>query len=189
MMLAADYILDIGPGAGLKGGQIVNRGDSKTFKKQAQGITSDYLNGTLQIKIPTKRRTGKRQELKLSGAKGNNLKNLNVVFPLGKFICITGVSGSGKSSLVRETLYPILHNHVYKTKHDILPYRSIAGLKHIDKVIEIDQSPIGRTPRSNPATYTGIMTDIRRIFAELSGVESAGLQNWALFFQCAGGTL
>lgn len=187
MMLAADYIVDIGPGAGLKGGKIINSGNGATFKKQAQGITSDYLNGTLEIKIPAQRRKGNGQVLKLMGAKGNNLKDLTVAFPLGKFICVTGVSGSGKSSLVRETLYPILHNHVYKTHHEVLPYQKIVGLKQIDKIIEIDQSPIGRTPRSNPATYTGVMTDIRKIFANLTESKVRGYKIGRFSFNVKGG--
>lgn len=166
MMMAADYVVDLGPGAGVNGGEIVAQGDPQTFLAQGS-ITADYLSDRKMIEVPKTRRKGSGETLVLKGASGNNLKNLSATFPLGKLICVTGVSGSGKSSLINGTLYPILKRQFYRSNAPILPYKNIKGLEHLDKVIEIDQSPIGRTPRSNPATYTGVFTEIRNLFAQL----------------------
>jgi excinuclease ABC subunit A len=154
IMMAADYLVDIGPKAGFHGGRIVAQGKPATMLK-LDTITADYLNGHRKIPLQNERRMGNGKMLEITGAKGNNLKNVNVQFPLGKFIVVTGVSGSGKSTLINETLYPILSHHAYGSKGVPLEYKKIKGLENIDKVIEIDQSPIGRTPRSNPATYCG----------------------------------
>lgn len=166
IMLAADHIIDMGPGAGALGGEIVAAGKYEEILK-ADSLTSKYLDGRLKIEVPKKRREGNGEAITLIGATGHNLKNVSVSFPLGKLICVTGVSGSGKSSLINSTLYPILRHHVYGSRKKPLPYQTIEGLKLIDKVIEIDQSPIGRTPRSNPATYIGVFSDIRSLFAQL----------------------
>lgn len=164
IMLAADYLIDIGPDAGKHGGEIVAAGIPKDLLK-LDTVTSSYLNGHRKIPVPAERRKGNGKVLKLKGASGNNLKEVTVSFPLGKFICITGVSGSGKSTLINETLYPLLSKHAYNSKMTALEFKTIDGLENIDKVIEINQSPIGRTPRSNPATYCGFFTDIRTLFA------------------------
>lgn len=166
MMLASDYIVDIGPLAGIHGGRVIAQGNPKSFLKQ-RTPTADFLSGKRQIEIPEHRREPGDRKLVLHGASGNNLKKVTVEFPLGLFICITGVSGSGKSTLVNDTLYPILNKHIYNSRQRPLAYEKITGLEHIDKIIEIDQSPIGRTPRSNPATYTGLFTLIRDFFTEL----------------------
>ncbi len=166
IMLEADYLIDIGPGAGTFGGEMVGAGTPKKFLKN-KGTTADFIIGKQEIAIPEERRKGNKKKIILKGVSGNNLKEIDVSFPLGKFICVTGVSGSGKSTLINETFYPLLAKHVYKSKRKIMPYKSITGLKNIDKVVEIDQSPIGRTPRSNPATYCGFYTDIRALFAEI----------------------
>lgn len=166
IMLAADHLIDIGPKAGFHGGKIVAAGAPKELLK-LDTITSGYLNGKYKIEVPAKRRDGNGKILSLKGASGNNLQNVSVDFPLGKFIAVSGVSGSGKSTLINETLYPILSKHAFGSKQTPMPYKSIKGLEHIDKVIEIDQTPIGRTPRSNPATYCGFFTDIRMLFASL----------------------
>jgi excinuclease ABC subunit A len=166
MMLASDYIVDIGPGAGRHGGTIVAQGDPESFLKQ-DTLTSRYLKGTLSVEIAEKKRLGSGEYLKLLGATGHNLKNVDLEIPLGKMICITGVSGSGKSSLIHETLFPILNKYFFNARRDPLPFKEISGLEHIDKVIEVNQSPIGRTPRSNPATYTGVFNDIRNLFTQL----------------------
>lgn len=173
IMLSADYLIDIGPFAGSHGGKIVAEGDPKHLLK-LDTLTSDYLNGHRRIEVPAERRKGNGKFLELKGAKGNNLQNVDVRFPLGKFIVVTGVSGSGKSTLVNETLYPILSKHAYNSKMIPLEYKSVKGLEHIDKVIEIDQSPIGRTPRSNPATYCGFFTDIRTLFASVPEAKIRG---------------
>ena len=165
MILHADHVIDIGPYAGKHGGEIISSTTPKELLK-IHTLTSDYLNGTKEIEVPKKRRKGNGKEIVLKGATGNNLKNVDVTFPLGKMICVTGVSGSGKSTLINETLYPILNQHIYKSVQVPMPYKSIEGLEHIDKVIDIDQSPIGRTPRSNPATYTGVFSEIRNLFAK-----------------------
>ena len=173
IMLAADYLVDIGPKAGFHGGRIVAQGRPPALLK-LDTLTADYLNGHKRIAIPEERRKGSGKFLELKGAKGNNLKNVDVKFPLGKFIVVTGVSGSGKSTLINETLYPILSKHAYGSRMTPLEYKSIKGLEHIDKVIEIDQSPIGRTPRSNPATYCGFFTDIRTLFAAVPEAKIRG---------------
>lgn len=166
MIEHADYVIDIGPAAGKHGGEIVSKGTPSEIKKH-HSLTADYLNGTKEIAIPKKRRKGNGKTLTLKGATGNNLKNVSVSFPLGTMIGVTGVSGSGKSTLVNETLYPILNAHFFNGVKKPMPYKSIDGLKHIDKVIDINQSPIGRTPRSNPATYTGVFSEIRNLFAKI----------------------
>ncbi len=186
IMLAADYLIDIGPMAGKHGGEVVASGYPKDLLKLST-LTSDYLNGEKQIAIPSERRKGNGQTLTLKGVSGNNLKNVNVSFPLGKFICITGVSGSGKSTLINETLYPILSIHAYKSKMTPLPYKSVKGLELIDKVVEIDQSPIGRTPRSNPATYCGFFTDIRTLFAEVPEAKIRGYKPGRFSFNVKSG--
>jgi excinuclease ABC subunit A len=173
IMLAADYLVDIGPRAGLHGGRIVAQGRPPALL-ELDTLTSSYLNGHRKIKIPAERRKGNGKFLELKGAKGNNLKNVDVKFPLGKLIVVTGVSGSGKSTLINETLYPILSKHAFNSRMTPLEYKSIKGLDNIDKVIEIDQSPIGRTPRSNPATYCGFFTDIRTLFASVPEAKIRG---------------
>jgi excinuclease ABC subunit A len=173
IMLAADYLVDIGPKAGFHGGRIVAQGRPPALLK-LDTLTSSYLNGHTKIATPSERRRGNGKFLELKGAKGNNLKNVDVKFPLGKFIVVTGVSGSGKSTLINETLYPILSKHAYGSRMTALEYKSIKGLENIDKVIEIDQSPIGRTPRSNPATYCGFFTDIRTLFASVPEAKIRG---------------
>ncbi len=186
IMLASDYLIDIGPDAGKHGGQVVAKGTPANFLK-LNTLTSSYLNGETQIKIPTKRRKGNGHLLILKGASGNNLKNVTATFPLGKFICVTGVSGSGKSTLINETLYPILSFHAYKSKTTPLPYKSIEGLEYVDKVVEIDQSPIGRTPRSNPATYCGFFTDIRALFAAIPEAKIRGYKPGRFSFNVKSG--
>jgi excinuclease ABC subunit A len=186
IMLACDYLIDIGPGAGEHGGEIVAQGVPESFKK-AGTITADYLFGKKKIAVPKTRRKGNGKAIQLFGMTGNNLKNLDLNFDLGKFICVTGVSGSGKSTIVNETLYPILHHYVYKARTKPLPYTSIKGLKHIDKVIEIDQSPIGRTPRSNPATYIKVFDEIRRLFAIMPEAKIRGFAPGRFSFNVKGG--
>lgn len=190
MIFAADHVIDIGPGAGVHGGRISEPAPQKNGFKLPYGvggITADYITGARQIEIPKKRRKGNGKTLVLKGASGNNLKNITVEFPLGKFICVTGVSGSGKSSLINETLYPVLSNHFYRSNLRPLAYKSIEGIKNIDKVIAIDQSPIGRTPRSNPATYTGVFTDIRTLFAQLPEAQIRGYKPGRFSFNVVGG--
>ncbi len=186
MMLASDYILDIGPGAGVHGGQIVAQGDPKTFTR-LQSQTANFLNGKEEISIPEERRKGNGNTLTLTQASGNNLKDVSVAFPLGTMICVTGVSGSGKSTLIHDTLYPILNQHFFRAHKKPLAYKSIEGLEHIDKVIEVDQSPIGRTPRSNPATYTGMFTEIRSLFANLPESKIRGYKPGRFSFNVKGG--
>tara|TARA_R110001583_G_scaffold39765_3_gene127426 strand:+ start:5812 stop:8637 length:2826 start_codon:yes stop_codon:yes gene_type:complete len=186
MIEHADFVLDIGPGAGVHGGEIVSEG-TFTELKQHDTLTAAYLNGTKEISVPKKRRKGNGKKLTLSGATGNNLKNLTVDFPLGKMICVTGVSGSGKSTLINETLYPILNHHIYRGVKKPMPYKSINGLEHIDKVIDIDQSPIGRTPRSNPATYTGVFSEIRNLYAKTSEASIRGYKAGRFSFNVKGG--
>jgi len=173
IMLHADHLIDVGPGAGVHGGQIIAQGTPKEILK-LNTPTAGYLNGKAAGALPTERRKGNGKSLELKGATGNNLKNVSVKLPLGTFICVTGVSGSGKSTLINETLYPILSQHAYDSKQDPMPYKSIKGLENIDKVIEIDQSPIGRTPRSNPATYCGFFTDIRTLFSQVPEAKIRG---------------
>ena len=186
IMLASDYLIDIGPRAGKHGGQVVAQGDPK-FVLGTNSETSQYLRGEKNIKVPETRRDGNGKKLELKGVTGNNLKNVSVNFPLGKFICITGVSGSGKSTLITETLYPILGKHAFDSKKVPMPYKSIKGLEHIDKVIEIDQSPIGRTPRSNPATYCGFFTEIRTLFAAVPEAKIRGYAAGRFSFNVKGG--
>ncbi len=185
MMLESDYILDVGPGAGIHGGSIIAQGTPSDFLKQTTP-TADFLSNRKKIEIPTQRRKGK-QQLVLKGARGNNLKNITLTIPIGTFTCISGVSGSGKSSLIHETLYPILSKHFYKSKREPLLYDSIQGLDYLDKVIEVDQSPIGRTPRSNPATYTGFFGDIRNLFTELPEAKIRGYKAGRFSFNVKGG--
>jgi excinuclease ABC subunit A len=186
IMLAADYLIDIGPDAGKHGGQVVAKGTPKNFLK-LDTLTSSYLNGDVEIKIPSQRRKGNGHSLILKGSSGNNLKNITTRFPLGKFICVTGVSGSGKSTLINETLYPLLSIHAYKSKMTPLPFKNIEGLEFIDKVVEIDQSPIGRTPRSNPATYCGFFTDIRTLFALIPEAKIRGYKPGRFSFNVKSG--
>jgi len=185
MMLAADYIVDLGPRAGRKGGEIVFAGAPNEMMK-SDTLTAAYLNGKQKIEIP-KRRKGKGKEIVLTGARGNNLKNVTLHVPLGKFICVTGVSGSGKSSLVNDTLQPLVSQKLYRSLQDPLPYDTISGLEHIDKIVNVDQSPIGRTPRSNPATYTGIFSDIRSLFVELPESKIRGYKPGRFSFNVSGG--
>ena len=186
IMLAADYLIDIGPDAGKHGGEVVAIGTPENFLK-LDTLTSSYLNGDLKIKIPSERRKGNGHSLILKGSSGNNLKNITATFPLGKFICVTGVSGSGKSTLINETLYPLLSIHAYKSKMVPLPFKNIEGLEFIDKVVEIDQSPIGRTPRSNPATYCGFFTDIRALFAAIPEAKIRGYKPGRFSFNVKSG--
>ena len=186
MIEHADFVFDIGPGAGRHGGEIVSTGTFEDLKKQTT-LTADYLNGNKKIIIPKKRRKGNGKFIKLTGARGNNLKNVSVDFPLGKMICVTGVSGSGKSTLINETLYPILNAHIYRGVKKPMPYTKIEGLDHIDKVIDIDQSPIGRTPRSNPATYTGTFGEIRSLFAKTPEAAIRGYKPGRFSFNVKGG--
>jgi excinuclease ABC subunit A len=165
MIEHADFVFDIGPGAGIHGGEIVSEGTFQEIKNHST-LTADYLAGRRQIEVPKIRRKGNGKSIKITGATGNNLKNVSAEFPLGKMICVTGVSGSGKSTLINETLYPILNKHIYRGVKEPMPYKKITGLEHIDKVIDIDQSPIGRTTRSNPATYTGVFSEIRSLFSK-----------------------
>lgn len=186
MMVESDFLVDIGPGAGRHGGQIVSAGTPQEVLKQ-QSTTARYLRDELQISVPKKRREGSGESIKLKGATGNNLKKVTLNLPLSKMICVTGVSGSGKSSLIHETLFPILNQHFYRSRKEPLPYDKIEGLKHIDKVIEVDQSPIGRTPRSNPATYTGVFSDIRTLFTELPESKIRGYKPGRFSFNVKGG--
>jgi excinuclease ABC subunit A len=185
MIMAADYVVDIGPGAGSHGGHIVGQG-SPADLMNCNSITCQYLSGKKTIAVPETRRR-LNTYLHLKGATGNNLKNVELKLPLGVFTCITGVSGSGKSSLINETLYPILSKHFYRSENKPLPYKSIDGLRLIDKVIEIDQSPIGRTPRSNPATYTGVFDEIRKLFASLPESKIRGYKPGRFSFNVKGG--
>jgi len=186
MMLESDYILDIGPGAGRHGGHLVAAGDPKTFLKN-NSTTAQYLNGKLGIGNTGNRRKGSGDKIVLAGANGNNLKNVTLEIPLGVLTCITGVSGSGKSTLIHETLFPILNHHFYGSRTAPLEYKKIEGLELIDKVIEVDQSPIGRTPRSNPATYTGVFSDIRDLFTQLPEAKIRGYKTGRFSFNVKGG--
>lgn len=186
MMLHADHIIDIGPGAGVHGGRITAQGNPDQFL-EGGSLTSQYLSGEKRIAIPPVRRKGNGHFLRLKGATGNNLKNVDLELPLGTLICITGVSGSGKSTLIDDTLYPILAKAFHRAQKHPLPYRSIEGLKHLDKVIEVDQSPIGRTPRSNPATYTGLFDHVRQLFAALPSAKIRGYKAGRFSFNTPGG--
>ena len=186
MIEQADFVLDIGPGAGIHGGEIVSEGTFEDLKSHST-LTADYLTERKQIAVPKERRKGNGNFIKLSGVTGNNLKNVSVKFPLGQMICVTGVSGSGKSTLINETLYPILNAHIYRGVKKPMPYKKIEGLEHIDKVIDIDQSPIGRTPRSNPATYTGTFGEIRSLFAKTPEAAIRGYKPGRFSFNVKGG--
>ncbi|NGF55192.1 excinuclease ABC subunit UvrA [Parapedobacter sp. SGR-10] len=186
MILNADYVIDMGPAAGINGGKVVAKGTPKDIV-EADTLTAAYLNGRKEVSIPQQRRTGNGKTLTLKGATGNNLKNISLDFPLGTLILVTGVSGSGKSSLITGTLYPILNKHFFRAKSTPMPYKSIEGLEHIDKVIEIDQSPIGRTPRSNPSTYTGVFSDIRTLFVQLPEAKIRGYKPGQFSFNVKGG--
>jgi excinuclease ABC subunit A len=186
MMLNADYVVDMGPKAGRLGGEVVFAGTPSEMLK-ADTLTSSYLNGTTSIAIPASRRKGSGQWLTLKGARGNNLKQVDAAFPLGMLICVTGVSGSGKSSLINSTLQPILSQHFYRSLEAPLPYSSIEGIEHIDKIVSVDQSPIGRSPRSNPATYTGVFSDIRNLFVDLPESKIRGYKPGRFSFNVSGG--
>jgi len=186
MIMSADYIVDIGPGAGRKGGVIVGAGSPKSMMN-CKTITCQYLSGVKEITVPDVRRPGNGNTLTLKGATGNNLRKVDLSLPLGKLICVSGVSGSGKSSLINETLYPILSSHFYRSQKQALPYKSIKGLEHVDKVIEIDQSPIGRTPRSNPATYTKVFDEIRKLFGAMPESKIRGYKPGRFSFNVKGG--
>ncbi|MDH6309768.1 excinuclease ABC subunit A [Dysgonomonas sp. PFB1-18] len=186
IMLDADYVVDLGPYAGRRGGKVVFSGTPQEMMK-ASTMTADYLNGRLKIEVPKKRRKGNGKKITLKGATGHNLKDVSVTFPLNTFICVTGVSGSGKSSLINGTLQPILSQHMYRSLADPLPYKSLDGIDNVDKVITVDQSPIGRTPRSNPATYTGIFSDIRNLFVNLPESKIRGYKPGRFSFNVKGG--
>ena len=186
MMLNADYVIDLGPKAGRLGGEIVFAGTPNEMLR-ADTLTSSYLNGNTNIEIPAVRREGNGNWLTLKGASGNNLKKVNVSFPLGMLICVTGVSGSGKSTLINSTLQPILSQHFYRSLESPLPYKSIEGIEHIDKVVNVDQSPIGRSPRSNPATYTGVFSDMRNLFVDLPEAKIRGYKPGRFSFNVSGG--
>jgi len=186
MIIESDYVIDIGPGAGVHGGRVVAAAKPKDMLK-FNTVTAEYITGKRSIEVPKTRRKGNGKKLVLKGCTGHNLKNVSIEIPLGKFICVTGVSGSGKSSLINETLYPILSNHFYNSEKRPLPYKSFTGIEHIDKVIDIDQSPIGRTPRSNPATYTNVFSDIRTLFSELPEAKIRGYKPGRFSFNVKGG--
>ena len=186
IMLAADYLIDLGPKAGRKGGEIVFAGTPEQMLK-GDTMTARFLNGVEKIEVPAKRREGNGHSIKIFGARGNNLKNVDVEFPLGKLICVTGVSGGGKSSLINDTLQPILAKHFYRALREPLPYDSIEGIEHIDKIVDVDQSPLGRTPRSNPATYTGVFADIRNLFVDLPEAKIRGYKPGRFSFNVTGG--
>ncbi|UYZ58536.1 excinuclease ABC subunit UvrA [Hymenobacter latericus] len=186
MILHADHVLDIGPGAGIHGGHVVAEGEPDAFLRSGS-LTAQYLSGEKHIELRKKKRVGEGNELVLKGAKGHNLKNVTLKVPLGKLVAVTGVSGSGKSSLIHDTLYPILNRHFFNAKREPLAFQTIEGLEHIDKVIEVDQSPIGRTPRSNPATYTGVFTEIRQLFSNLPEAKIRGYGPGRFSFNVKGG--
>ncbi len=186
MMLSADYVIDIGPKAGRKGGEVVFQGKPKDMLTQ-HTITGEYLSGARKIEVPATRRKGNGKSIKITGAKGNNLKNVDVKFPLGTLIVVTGVSGSGKSTLINETLQPILSQHFYRSLKKPMPYDKIEGIENIDKIVNVDQSPIGRTPRSNPATYTGVFSDIRSLFVNLPEAKIRGYKPGRFSFNVKGG--
>jgi len=186
LIMSADYVVDMGPFAGQNGGEVVAEGTPSEIIN-GQGLTADYLSLRKNINVPETRRNGNGLILSLKGANGNNLKNVDIDIPLGKLVCVTGVSGSGKSSLIKETLQPILSKHFYRSLRNPLPYKKISGLENIDKVIEVDQSPIGRTPRSNPVTYTQIFTDIRKLFENMPVSKIRGYNAGRFSFNVKGG--
>ncbi|MBN2744649.1 MAG: excinuclease ABC subunit UvrA [Marinilabiliaceae bacterium] len=186
MMMAADYVIDMGPRAGIHGGEVVGCGTPMQLL-QGQSLTSKYLRNEVAIEVPSQRRQGSGKELVIRGARGNNLKNITVSFPLNKLICVTGVSGSGKSTLINETLYPILNQHIYHSVKDPLPYDAVEGLEFLDKVVDVDQAPLGRTPRSNPATYTKIFDEIRKLFTELPEAKIRAYKPGRFSFNVSGG--
>lgn len=186
IMLESDYVIDIGPGAGRFGGNIMFQGSPKDLLK-TDTLTASYLNGSRKIEIPVQRRKGNGKFILLKGAKGHNLKNVDLHLPLGMFVCVTGVSGSGKSSLINGTLHPILSKHFYRSNQQPLPYESIEGLEHIDKVVRVDQTPLGRSPRSNPATYTGVFADIRKLYVDLPEAQIRGYKPGRFSFNVSGG--
>ena len=186
IMLESDYVIDIGPGAGRFGGNIMFQGSPKDLLK-TDTLTASYLNGSRKIGIPEQRRKGNGKFILLKGAKGHNLKNVDLHLPLGMFVCVTGVSGSGKSSLINGTLHPILSKHFYRSNQQPLPYESIEGLEHIDKVVRVDQTPLGRSPRSNPATYTGVFADIRKLYVDLPEAQIRGYKPGRFSFNVSGG--
>lgn len=186
MMLASDYVVDMGPFAGRKGGEVVFAGTPKEMLEK-NTLTSNYLNGKIEISVPEVRRKGNGKTLTIVGATGNNLKNVTANFPLGTFTCVTGVSGSGKSTLINETLQPILSQKIYRSLKDPMPYKSVKGIEHVDKIVSVDQSPIGRTPRSNPATYTGVFSDIRSLFAGMPEAKIRGYKPGRFSFNVKGG--
>ena len=186
MMLSADYVVDMGPKAGRLGGEVVFAGTPEEMLK-TNTLTSQYLNGKMKLEVPARRRQGSGKSLWLRGARGNNLKGVDVEFPLGRLICVTGVSGSGKSTLINDTLQPILSQHFYRSLQEPLPYDKIEGLEYIDKVVNVDQSPLGRTPRSNPATYTGVFSDIRNLFVGLPEAKMRGYKPGRFSFNVSGG--
>ena len=186
MMLSADYVVDMGPKAGRLGGEVVFEGTPKEMLR-VDTLTSSYLNGNTEIAVPAERRKGNGRFITIKGASGNNLKHVDVSFPLGTLICVTGVSGSGKSTLINRTLQPILSQHFYRSLEDPLAYDAIEGIEHIDKIVNVDQSPIGRSPRSNPATYTGVFSDIRNLFVELPESKVRGYKPGRFSFNVSGG--
>lgn len=186
MMMAADQVIDMGPFAGRHGGKVVSQGSPEDILRSGS-LTAEYLRGIKTIPVPEKRREGNGKSIRIIGASGNNLKNISVEFPLGKLICVTGVSGSGKSTLVNETLYPILNKHIYNGVAEPLPYKEVIGLENIDKVVDVDQSPLGRTPRSNPATYTKLFDEIRKLFAEHPESKIRSYKPGRFSFNIAGG--
>ncbi len=186
IMLEADYIIDIGPKAGRKGGNVVFAGTPQEMLK-TETLTADYLTGKKEIKAPSSYRDGNGKTLRLTGCTGHNLKNVTLSLPLGKLVCVAGVSGSGKSSLINGTLQPILSKHFYRSAQDPLPYKEITGIENIDKVVTVDQSPLGKSPRSNPATYTGVFTDIRNLFVNLPEAKIRGYKPGRFSFNMAGG--
>ena len=186
MIMSSDHIIDLGPYAGINGGDIIYEGSPNKIKK-AKTITADYLNDIKKIEIPKNIRSGNGNNIKLFGCKGNNLKNINVNFPLGKMIAVTGVSGSGKSTLINETLYPILNSKIYNSVKSPLEYKKIEGIENIDKVVEVNQQQIGRTPRSNPATYTGVYSEIRKLFSDTVESKIRGYKPGRFSFNVSGG--